>query len=249
MENVPGIISAHQGSYIEEIIRYFNNNGYRTEYKIINAADYGAPQLRKRFILIGTNTGLMIPWPKAKYYAVPEPWQQPYRTVGEVISDLELDESYTRHRNHVPPRHSPVVRKRFEYIPEGGKLDIDALPEQYRLGTKTGVAISNFSHVYRRLHRGKPAGTIVPGHNALPVHPTLNRTLTIREAARIQTFPDYYLFHGPIIHQCLQVGNAFPCIVAQVFGERLRTIINMRWRSEGATKLARYSMLEGSDVN
>ncbi|KXK41085.1 MAG: Modification methylase AplI [Chlorobi bacterium OLB5] len=113
-----------------------------------------------------------------------------------------------------------------------------------RNGIKTGKPISNFSHVYKRLHRNKPSSTIVPGHNALPVHPFLNRTLTVREAARIQTFPDYYEFSGPIINQCLQVGNAFPCLVAQIFGERLRTVVNKDWNEESTTFLAKYSMLE-----
>lgn len=99
------------------------------------------------------------------------------------------------------------------------------------------------SHVFFRLDRKKPAPTIVPGHNALPVHPTLNRTLTIREAARIQTFPDEFEFVGPIINQCLQVGNAFPCIVGQMLGDRLRTIVNKQWDTDRATTLAKKSML------
>ena len=118
------------------------------------------------------------------------------------------------------------------------------MPEHLKNGTKTGKPIANYSHVFKRLHRKKPSGTIVPGHNAFPVHPTLNRTLTVREAARIQTFPDHYEFVGPIINQCLQVGNAFPCLVAQIFGERLRTVINKEWSEESATHLAKYSMLE-----
>ena len=124
-------------------------------------------------------------------------------------------------------------------------MDIKSLPEHLRLGTKTGKPIANFSNVFFRLNRKKPSPTIVPGHNALPVHPTLNRTLTVREAARIQTFPDEFEFVGPIINQCLQVGNAFPCIVGQTFGERLRTVVNREWASDSTTQLAQKSMLEG----
>lgn len=94
----------------------------------------------------------------------------------------------------------------------------------------------------------RPSSTIVPGHNAFPVHPTLNRTLTIREAARIQTFPDSYKFVGPIINQGLQVGNAFPCLAAQMFGERLRTVVNKGWKAETATTLAKYAMLEEKPI-
>ena len=244
MENVPGLLSAHKGEYVSAIVSYFQENGYRTEYRVINAADYGVPQLRKRFILIGTRTDLVIPFPKAKYFEAPESYQKPYRTVGEVITDLADDTTFGQFKNHNAPKHNAVVTERFSYIKEGDKMDVEALPEHLRLGTKTGKPVANFSHVFRRLDRNKPSSTIVPGHNALPVHPFLNRTLTIREAARIQTFPDYFEFSGPIINQCLQVGNAFPCIVAQTFGERLRTIVNKDWKEGLETNLATYTMID-----
>lgn len=244
MENVPGIISAHKGSYVEEIRRFFSAHEYKTEVKIINAADYGVPQTRKRFILIGTKTDLIIPFPKPKYFENPESWQHSYRTVGEVITDLSNESTLGKYKNHNAPNHTKIVTERFSYIKEGQKLDVDSLPEQLKIGTKTGKPISNYSHIFKRLDRQKPSNTIVPGHNALPVHPTLNRTLTVREAARIQTFPDNYEFVGPIINQVLQVGNAFPCLVAQIFGERLRTVINKDWKIDNTTHLAKYSMLE-----
>ena len=244
MENVPGILSAHNGEYVNTIERYFRKHGYRTEHRVINAADYGAPQVRRRFILIGTKTDLAFPFPKAKYFEKPESWQHPYRTVEEVLTDLADESTLGKLKNHNAPKHSKVVAERFSYIPEGEKMDVDALPEHLKLGTKTGKPVANFSHVFARLDRKKPSCTIVPGHNALPVHPTLNRTLTVREAARIQTFPDDFEFVGPIINQCLQVGNAFPCIVAQTFGERLRTIVNKEWSNDSATHLAKKSMLE-----
>lgn len=244
MENVPGILSAHNGAYVNEIREFFKEKKFRTEYKLINSADYGVPQIRRRFILIGTNTGMIIPFPKAKYFENPTDWQKPFRTVGEVLTDLFSENSLGRFKNHIAPNHSPIIKERYSYIEEGKKLDISSLPPKLKIGTKTGTPISNFSNVYKRLDRNKPSGTIIPGHNALPVHPILNRTLTIREAARIQTFPDNYEFVGPIINQCLQVGNAFPCLVAQIIGERLRTVINNNWSENNATHLANYSMLE-----
>ena len=244
MENVPGILSAHNGEYVNTIEQYFKKHGYRTEHRVINAADYGAPQVRRRFILIGTKTNLAFPFPKAKYFDKPESWQHPYRTVEEVLTDLADESTLGKLKNHNAPKHSKIVAERFSYIPEGEKMNVDALPEHLKLGTKTGKPVANFSHVFARLDRKKPSCTIVPGHNALPVHPTLNRTLTVREAARIQTFPDDFEFVGPIINQCLQVGNAFPCIVAQTFGERLRTVVNKDWSNDSATHLAKKSMLE-----
>jgi len=244
MENVPAILSAHDGKYVESIVEFFSDFGYRTDYRVINAADYGAPQIRKRFILIGTTTDLAFPWPKPKFYEKPESWQHSFRTIEEVLTDLIDDSTHQQYKNHIPPSHSEAVTERFKYIDEGKKMDVDVLPENLRIGTKTKKPISNFSHVFYRLDRKKPSRTIVPGHNAFPVHPVLNRTLTIREAARIQTFPDNFEFFGPIINQGLQVGNAFPCIVGQSFGERLRTIVNMEWNSNATTRLAKKSMLE-----
>ena len=245
MENVPAILSARNGEYVKAVENYFNEHGYKTEHKVINAADYGAPQLRHRFILIGTKTDLVFPWPKPKYYEKPESWQLPYRTVEEVLTDLADEKTYGTYKNHQPPKHSDIVTERFSYIEEGKKMEVESLPEHLRMGTKTGKPVANFSHVFYRLDRKKPSCTIVPGHNALPVHPTLNRTLTVREAARIQTFPDEFEFVGPIINQCLQVGNAFPCIVGQTIGERLRTVINKDWSDDSTTKLAKKSMLIG----
>lgn len=244
MENVPAILSARDGQYVKAVEDFFNEKGYRTEHRIINAADYGAPQLRQRFLLIGTKTDLVFPWPKPKYYEKPESWQLPYRTVEEVLTDLADESTYNMYANHQPPKHSKVVAERFSYIEEGKKMDVDALPDHLKLGTKTGKPIANFSHVFYRLDRKKPSCTIVPGHNALPVHPFLNRTLTVREAARIQTFPDNFEFVGPIINQCLQVGNAFPCIVGQTIGERLRTVVNKEWNDDSTTSLAKKSMLK-----
>ncbi|QCZ92185.1 DNA cytosine methyltransferase [Salinimonas iocasae] len=249
MENVPGILSAHNGKYVNEVKSYFENHGYRVEFKIINCADYGVPQLRKRFLMIGTNTDLVIPWPKAKFFAEPEDWQQAHRTVGLALSGLDTEDSYFRFKNHNPPKHTKVVSDRFGFIEEGKKLEIEKLPSHLKIGTKTGKPIKNFSHVFKRLDRKKPSNTIVPGHNAFPVHPRLNRTLTVREAARIQSFHDNYEFVGPIINQCLQVGNAFPPLVAQLFGERLRTVVNKNWKSGESTQLALYSMLEELDAN
>ncbi len=151
----------------------------------------------------------------------------------------------SRYKNHNPSHHNAIVAARMAYIPEGGKMDVDKLPPELAIGIKTKAKVSNYSKVFYRLSRRHPAPTVVPGHNAFPVHPTLNRTLTVREAARLQTFPDSYEFVGPIINQALQVGNAFPCIAAQMFGERLRTVENCGWTAESATTLAKKSMFGG----
>ena len=161
----------------------------------------------------------------------------------EVLTDLIEDDTHEKFANHQPPNHQQVVAERYSYIKPGQKLVPEDLPDELRLGVKTKKPIKKFSHVHYRLHPDKPAPTLVPGHNAFPVHPTLNRTLTIREAARLQTFPDWVEFSGPIINQGLQVGNAFPPLVAQIFAERIVRVMNNNWSTENVTKLAKYSMI------
>ena len=243
-ENVPGLASLRKGYYANKMVDIAKRLGYkRVEWRVLNAASFGVPQIRRRFILIATNTDFVLPWPKEKFHENPKDWQKPFRTVREVLTELADSKLYGQIPNHMPPRHHPVVAERFKYIPEGKKLDPSVLPNRLKLGVKTGEPVKNFSHVFKRLASDKPANTMVPGHNAFPVHPWLNRTLTIREVARIQTFPDDYTFVGPIINQGLQVGNAFPCLLAQVIAERLDRIERNSWSEETVTDLAAYSML------
>jgi len=244
MENVPGFQSLGDGYYLDEAMSLAKKFGFKNvEYKVLNAASYGIPQIRKRFIMIATKTDLVIPWPKQKFFFEPKDWQASYRTVGEVLTDLDDIQAYENLSNHVSPKHAPVVTERFSYIKEGKKLEVNELPSNLKKGVKTKKTLKNFSHVFKRLHRDYPSSTMVPGHNAFPVHPWLDRTLTIREVARIQTFPDNYIFKGPIIQQGLQVGNAFPCLLAQVIGERLIRVIKNGWTAKTVTDLAKYSML------
>jgi DNA (cytosine-5)-methyltransferase 1 len=245
MENVPGLETLCDGIYIKKVYEIAKNYGYTNiKHQVLNAADYGVPQIRKRLIVIASKKDYVLPFPKPKYFQDNKEWQYSYRTVGEVITDLAEENTYDKYKNHAPPGHNEIVKARFSYIEEGEKIDIEKLPHNLKMGTKTGKPIKNFSHVFKRLHRNKPSSTMVPGHNAFPVHPWLNRTLTIREAARIQTFPDNYEFFGPIIKQGLQVGNAFPPMLAQLIAERLKRIVSNNWTPETITDLAKYSMLD-----
>ena len=94
------------------------------------------------------------------------------------------------------------------------------------------------------LHREEPSLTLVPGHNAFPIHPWLNRLLTVREAARIQTFPDSIEFIGSSKEQCIQVGNAFPCMMAERIGSSILKAIANDWFEDNVSKLAHYSILD-----
>jgi len=255
IENVPGITSLNDGLYIQWLLDELNNIGYkidRDNWRILNAADYGVPQKRQRFVLIAhrKNLGIdyVLPWPKKKYFGNPRSHQQPHRSVAEVISDLTDEATYGEIDAHIPSKHHPVVAERYGYVPQGERMNPEILPERLRMGVKTGKPIGRFNHVFFRLHNNRPATTMVPGHNAFPIHPTLNRTLTIREVARIQTFPDDHIFVGPIINRGKQVGNAFPPLLASVIGSRLLRIVRNAWTEDTITDAAAYSMIDIGNI-
>jgi len=106
------------------------------------------------------------------------------------------------------------------------------------------ITIKNFSKIYARLHRKKPSWTLVPGHSAFPIHPWLNRQITVREAARIQAFPDNLEFMGSKMEQCKQIGNAFPALAAEAFGNIIRKAIENNWTVENVSSLALYSLVD-----
>jgi len=244
MENVPGIANLDGGLFLQSLISEFKSLGYvNTEAKILNAANYGVPQKRKRLIIIGNITGHIIPWPKKKFFQKPKDWQDAYRTVGEVISDLAEDSSQQAITCHVPMKHKPLLVERYGYIPEGGKLNVEALPTHLKKGYRT-EKVKNYSHIFKRLHRKEAAITMVPGHNAFPIHPWLNRALTVREAARIQTFPDQIEFKGSRQNQCIQVGNGFPPLLAEVIANNIIKAEKNGWFPSKTSSSAYYSLVD-----
>ena len=248
MENVPGLANLDDGYFLKELLEEFRALGYNNaEVQVLNAAHYGVPQLRKRLIIIGNRTGHIIPWPKKKFFAEPKDWQKPYRTVGEVILDLSTHDSLKKFTCHIPMNHKPLLVERYNYIEEGKKLDVNLLPSRLRQGYRTD-SVKNYSHVFKRLHRDRPSTTMVPGHNAFPIHPFLNRALTAREAARIQTFPDELEFQGSRQEQCIQVGNAFPALLAEILGNNIKKAEVNGWFPHQVPPSAWYALIEKLDV-
>jgi len=245
MENVAGFKSLDNGEFVKKLENVVKELGYDNfDYRVINTAEYGVPQQRKRFLFIGNRTGHIIPWPKPKYFLNPKDWQLPMRGVGEVITDLAEPDANKYFGNHEPMNHSQELIDRYSYIEEGKKMDVEKLPEKLKYGKYTGKKIKNFSHIYKRLHRMQPSMTLVPGHNAFPIHPYLNRQITNREAARIQTFPDDLIFQGSSKEQCTQIGNAFPPLMAQKIGEMILKALKNDWKPGSESKLAKYSYLD-----
>ena len=222
MENVRGLLSSDGGKTKKAIEQEFSNIGYNVISSVLCAADYGVPQLRKRVFFLGAREDLQIDlcFPECTVS------KNEYATVGQYINDLVGLENTVP--NHIPMKHNKVVAERISCIKEGEGIPKEGLPKSVSHGSRSDFRenkIKNFSHVYKRLSRFRPATTMVPGHNAFPLHPTENRSLTVREAARIQTFPDDVVFCGTRQDQCIQVGNAVPVLLANVLANHLKLLL------------------------
>jgi DNA (cytosine-5)-methyltransferase 1 len=216
MENVRGLVSTKQGYYKNILLDKFKDLGYEnTKCEVICATDYGVPQKRYRVFFLGSKMSKTINFP-------PKAKTERSILINDHIMDLVGKENLIP--NHIPMNHNKIVKERISYIAEGGGIT-SKIPQHLLKGSRSDFKnnnLKNFSHIYKRLHRKKPATTMVPGHNAFPLHPTENRSLTVREAARIQTFPDDVIFEGTRQEQCIQVGNAVPVKLANAFAKHIQ---------------------------
>ncbi len=230
IENVPGMANLYNGEVKDEIVRRFTEVGYSVNYKIVCAADYGVPQIRKRLVFIGLrNTDTMYDFPK------PYLNEDMYITCEQAISDLpslneDLGEEVSQYdseplndfqrsmrgscallRNHTAINHKQFVKDVISQVPDGGNYK--DLP--------LGVGDSRkFNMAWTRLNSKKPARTVDCGHRNL-FHYQWNRCPTVRESARIQTFPDDFVFLGNRGQQNKQVGNAVPVLLAKALAIQL----------------------------
>lgn len=231
IENVPGIISLYGGKIKEQIVNRFSDFGYSVVCAKLNAADYGVPQLRNRVCFVGIKG--------KKHFDFPQPFfgKEGYVTAGEAISDLpplkdntgEEPALYPRSvkltqyqefcrkgsthlHNHIGSLHEPMTRRIISLVPEGGNYK--DLPLKFR---KT----RNFHVAWTRFHGKKPAPTIDTGHRH-HFHYIYNRVPTVRESARLQSFPDTFIFYGNKSQQYRQVGNAVPPLLAKAVADKLR---------------------------
>lgn len=234
IENVPGMATLYNGEIKEEILRRFEALGYNVECKILCAADYGVPQIRKRLIFMGIRSDLGCPY-------FPEPVVDPehYVTCREAIGDLpsrvvelgtEIDEyimepqsDYQRKmrgdmtvlHNHVATNHTQMVKDTIALVPQGGNYK--DLP--------SGVGESRkFNEAWTRYHGDRPSRTIDTGHRN-HFHYEHNRVPTVRENARLQSFPDDFVFLGTRTQQNRQVGNAVPPLLGYHLGLALKKAI------------------------
>lgn len=236
-ENVKGLLSMQGGALIETIILLFESVGYHMQMKLLNAADYGAPQIRERVILVGTLDKRKFKYPKPTHYdpelgKPSDPMLKPYVTLGEAIGDLpsiktgesaskyalEPQNDYQRFmranapdeiQEHEVAKNNSRLVAIMEALPDGGSPK--DIPEELRPN-------SGFANCYCRLWWNKPSTTITRNlgcpSSSRCIHPKDPRPLSTREGARLQGFPDDYIFYGKRGDKHLQIGNAVPTFLS-----------------------------------
>lgn len=232
LENVPGIATLYNGKSKNAIIKEFTDLGYTVSYKVLYGPDYGLPQIRKRLFFVGIKG--------EEKFVFPTPTHTPseYVSCEEAIGDLhdfehgELGEEISKYLskpfskfqkvmrkkskgilyNHVGTKHTELVIDVISQVPEGGNHK-DLPP---------GVGGSRkFNEAWTRYHSKKPSKTIDTGHRN-HFHYKYNRVPTVRENARLQSFPDDFVVHGNKTEQYKQIGNAVPPLLGKVLGEEIK---------------------------
>jgi DNA (cytosine-5)-methyltransferase 1 len=197
MENVPGILTMQNGQVREAIVEAFTDIGYpNMSVSVLEAAAYGVPQIRARAIFVANRLGMPNPYPK------PQLTPEKYLPIESAISDLP---AYTPvpEINHEWTRHSAKFMERISEVPPGGSL------------------YETFVDAFKRQYPGLPAMTVKENHGGTHIHPHLNRVISAREMARLQTFPDSFIFEGPMKKAMWQIGNAVPPRLAECIGYAL----------------------------
>jgi DNA (cytosine-5)-methyltransferase 1 len=214
-----GLVDEEQsGSALNVVLDAFDGLGYSLNFGILNAANFGAPQRRMRFVLIGSRVQRHVPLPRSTHAQFPADGEMPWRTLRDALQ--ELHEANPLHSNY-----SPEFQRYFSMIPPGGNWR--ALPpnlQREALGEKAFVAGGGKTGFFRRLAWDEPAPTIVgkPNRKSSAIcHPEHDRPLTVRESARVQGFPDDWEFSGAMHDQYLQIGNAVPIALGQAIGRTL----------------------------
>ena len=261
MENVRGLLSMQKGKVIQLMKDEFENAGlgYEVDYKVLLASDYGVPQNRQRVIMIGIRKDLN----KAPEFPI-KSYENPV-TVWEAISDLpqiqasEGKESmaynsepqnayqeFVRQKsnmvsNHIAMRHTQRLIDRFKVIQAGQSLaHVPAEHAAVKRGKPTEKSKIVFSQNNQRLHGNKPAPTIAASFQSNFIHPYLNRNFTAREGARIQSFPDDFIFQGMRtkmswekgLSQYQQIGNAVPPLLGFAIGKALKSTLQNNKQSK-----------------
>ncbi|SDP61359.1 DNA cytosine methyltransferase [Desulforhopalus singaporensis] len=246
MENVGDLERFAGGSVLKDIKVTFDEIGYYCDSKVLNAINFGVPQSRNRIFLIGVrkNSNLEIKFPEP---FIEKDGGIKTTTVWDAISDLpvlsngasvdelsyantEPENSYQevmrsktngRVSNNLVTRNSDLILQRYKHIPPGGNWrDIpDELMGNYKDKNRC------HSWIYLRLKEDLPSVTITHFRKSMLIHPREHRGLSVREAARLQSFPDHFVFKGRIGSQQQQVANAVPPLLAKAVANQIMLIL------------------------
>lgn len=223
MENVGGLMSHHGKPYLRHLLDGARSSGYDAVARIIDAVYYGVPQFRRRAFIVGWRTD-RVPRP----FRFPHPTRTPLRTVRDAIGDLPLPPQDGSVHPSIPnhfaeTRLSKLNLERIKHVPPGGgRLD---LPEHLQLRCHRENPNHRHLDVYGRASWDQPSGTLTARFDSFTrgrfAHPDEHRSLTLREGARIQTFPDDFVFTGSREEVARQIGNAVPPLLALAIGRAM----------------------------
>lgn len=236
MENVKGILSVGGGEAVRAIRDGLNDLGYRVEMQTLKAEEFGVPQERRRVVFIGTRSNLPIHFPEPTHGI----GHKPLVTIRDAISDLprlkngeaigttayltkatsdyqlEMRQRSALIHNHSAPKLSVVNLERMKHIPPGGSwrdIPVKLLPEGMKRARRC-----DHTKRYGRMSWDGLACTILTKcdvHWGAYIHPNQDRAISVREAARLQSFPDWFQFSGSMTDQYIQVGNAVPPLLGK----------------------------------
>lgn len=242
MENVTGILSAGGGEAVREISAGLEILGYRVEMKTLKAEEFGIPQERRRVVFIGTREDASINFPMPTHGE----GKRRFVTIKDAIGDLPplrnggfvgasayakaATSEYQRElrinskliRNHAAPRLSAINLERMKHIPPGGSwrdIPIELLPEGMKQARRC-----DHTKRYGRMKWDGLACTILTKcdvHWGAYIHPSQDRAISVREAARIQSFPDWFQFEGSKTDQYVQIGNAVPPLLGKSIAQAI----------------------------
>lgn len=214
MENVGGLLSVRGKPFLDKVMARSKKAGYILHIEKLKAVEYGVPQDRRRVFIIGELVGKGLP--KYAFPAAKSVYQAKPVTVRDTIYDL-MNRREDDVPNHRADTLSPTNLQRIRSITEGQGRD--SLPEHLQLNCHTENAAHRHLDTYGRMAWDKPSATITARFDSFSRgrfgHPVLDRTITLREGARLQTFPDTFVFQGTKVSVAKQIGNAVPPLLAK----------------------------------